>query len=137
MGDRTWLNVSVSRRDKARAMDILAPEQEWDESDHAVMLEVADANYAGVSDLEALQQEGIPYIAHHGAGDDYGEAVVAFDGAEQMEAAAVGGELIVTLGTDGNVDAEMLADARAFLKHQKKAEKAIAARSPDGRDQDA
>lgn len=64
------------------------------------------ANYGGVEDLDALRTAGIPFMAFHGPGDNYGPMLFAFDGKDHAEVDCIEGDPAVRVLRTGTITVE-------------------------------
>jgi hypothetical protein len=73
MGDRCWVDVSVSNTDLEKFLKVVGEEPEEEvESGHVTHLVFANANYGMGMSLDAAAAANIEFFGQHTKGDSYG-----------------------------------------------------------------
>jgi hypothetical protein len=119
MGDRCSLSMTYRKSDEARYAGVLG--QGWyddveDEGRTWRRIFAAEVNYGLSGERETLASQGLCFVGDHGAGCDYGAARFAAFGGEQAEVAELGGEMIVPLDEDGDLQAKSMASVQRYLE---------------------
>jgi hypothetical protein len=110
-------------------------DEEPSELTGAVTLVDESANYANDSELREIARRGIPFIAKHANGDEYGAGFYVSDGRRLVEVECLhGGDLpAVEIGDDGEPDGDQMHGVHGFHEVLAAAKKAIAEGLPPGR----
>ncbi|HXE07154.1 MAG TPA: hypothetical protein VN612_04605 [Acidobacteriaceae bacterium] len=130
MGDRTYCQIEIAKRDdsalRATLVDEHGFEEEGDSADRLYFGD-AEANYGGSSAVADLQDLRLPFFGYHDAGGDYSPMVFAFDGATYAECAAIVSAPVCTVDDNGEPNQSDLKTAREYLKVHKRAKQRMTA----------
>lgn len=121
MSDPTTARVTIATADLWQAEEIFGerlhelsdPEER---EDGTISFTLKKADRGGEFDVDALQEEGIPVIVDHGAGETYPAGSIAFDGIERAQCAMLRRGVAVRFleNRDGVPPEELIAARRYF-----------------------
>ena len=131
MGDRCTLTLTIRTADQARFEELLRQshllgaadtwrsffdEVEAEEPREVLHCTVYEANYGLVDERRGWAQAGLEFSGHHGEGGTYPAALfVAIDG-ELHDVAALDGDPVVPVDTQGNPETDALDRVRGYLR---------------------
>jgi hypothetical protein len=106
------------RREDALHFEKLGFVEDETESEIAISMVDAEANYGHWEPLQELAKAGVPFFGWHDAGGEYDGCVLASDGTECADALCTTHESrpLAPVNADGSIDPDRLNDAKRYYE---------------------
>lgn len=127
MGDRCSINLRFRKCDTKAFEDVFGSfdEDNTELGNGTTSAWFHEVNYGGQSELMVIANNGIPFIGHNEAGDDYGPGRFCSVGGEYHEVEAdFDGEPIIKT-KNGKIEGNSKNAVKAYMKMEKLAKKAL------------
>jgi hypothetical protein len=127
MGDRVYMRITC-RREDAPHFEKLGFVEDETESDIAISMVDAEANYGHWEPLQGLAKAGVPFFGWHDAGGEYDGCVLAADGMEYADALCTTHEArpLAPVNADGSIDSDRLNEVKRYYEVLARARVALA-----------
>jgi hypothetical protein len=127
MGDRVYMRITC-RPEDAPHFEKLGFVEDETESEIAISMVDAEANYGHWQPLRELAKTGIPFFGWHDPGGEYDGCVLASDGTDYVDGLCTTHECrpLVPVNADGSIDSAGLIAAQSYYDVLSKARAVLA-----------